>query len=89
MLPLFPQKYGNDALELVEVPLITAPDCYDAAIHGAAALIHTARWTSPVPRRPDRADDRDSVWARGREGRNSPRGERGGSVRHVALTSPS
>lgn len=42
MLSLFSQKYGNDALELVEVPSITAPDCYDAAIHGAAALIHTA-----------------------------------------------
>ena len=37
MLPLFSQKYGNDALELVEVPSTTAPDCY-----GAAALIHTA-----------------------------------------------
>ena len=48
MLPLFSQKYGNDALEFVGVPSITTPDCYDAAIHGAtalhgaAALIHTA-----------------------------------------------
>lgn len=36
------QKHGPDALELVEVPSTTAPDCYDAATHGAAALIHTA-----------------------------------------------
>jgi hypothetical protein len=42
MPPLFSQKHGSDALELVEVPSTTAPDCYDAAIHGAAALIHTA-----------------------------------------------
>ena len=40
--PVLLAKHGPDALELVEVPSTTAPDCYDAATHGAAALIHTA-----------------------------------------------
>ncbi|XTI85318.1 NAD(P)-binding protein [Cenococcum geophilum] len=86
MLPLFSQEHGPDALELVEVPSTTAPDCYDATIHGAA-LIHTVCTTDCSGSPPlNRVNDRNSARARGREGRERARG---GNVRRVVLTTSS
>jgi nucleoside-diphosphate-sugar epimerase len=46
MTPLFQQRYPSTPFELVEIPDITAPNCYDTALQGVSAVIHAAANTS-------------------------------------------
>ncbi|KAF2679911.1 NAD(P)-binding protein [Lentithecium fluviatile CBS 122367] len=46
LLPLFKSLHPTSTLEVVEIPDINAPGCYDAALKGASAVIHTAANTS-------------------------------------------
>lgn len=45
MEPLLTQRHPNSQFELVEVPDISVPECYDAAMKGVAAVVHTAAST--------------------------------------------
>ncbi|KAF2119515.1 hypothetical protein BDV96DRAFT_596227 [Lophiotrema nucula] len=42
MTPLYESRHPNSKLEIVEVVDITAEGCYDAALKGVSAVIHTA-----------------------------------------------
>ncbi|KAF2638797.1 NAD(P)-binding protein [Massarina eburnea CBS 473.64] len=42
MTPLFQNRHPHSHLELVEIPDINAPGCYDAPLKGVSAIIHTA-----------------------------------------------
>ncbi|KAF2247698.1 NAD(P)-binding protein [Trematosphaeria pertusa] len=46
MKPLFQKRHPNGSLDIVEVPDISVPGCYDDAMKGASAVIHTAGSTS-------------------------------------------
>ncbi|KAF1955013.1 NAD dependent epimerase/dehydratase [Byssothecium circinans] len=46
MTPLFQQRHPNSHLELVEISDIGAAGCYDSALKGVSAVIHTAADTS-------------------------------------------
>ena len=45
---LFGARHPNSSLELIEVADINAPGCYDAALIGVSAVIHTAASTALV-----------------------------------------
>jgi nucleoside-diphosphate-sugar epimerase len=46
MEPLFASRHANSSLEIIEVADINAPGCYDSALKGVSAVIHSAADTS-------------------------------------------
>lgn len=46
MKPLFESRHPNGKLDLVEIPDILAGGCYDDALKGVSAVIHTAAFNS-------------------------------------------
>jgi len=89
MNSLFAARHPNSSFELVEVPDINAAGCYDAAVVGVSAVIHTAANTSMSSEDGDKiisdAVDANLIVLDAVKEAN----KRGGDIKRVVLTSSS